>query len=345
MGPSSEESRVHPWDGFLVGPENALAHAGVMAMARGDDPALSPLVVHGPSGSGKSRLLAALVAERLVRRPESSVAHLGAEVFVALCHEATELPGGWAELRGRFRDLDLLVLDDLHALKRAPLVLEELGHTLDALTATGGAVAVSARVGPGQWSGWPSRLVNRLIGGLSVRVDRPGPASRRRYLLDHGRGLRLSAGAVDVLADAADGYRTLDGWLARIALAGRVGPDPLGITEIESILAEDGTTPSLSLDRIVKDVAARFGIRPSAIRSPARHASLVGPRHLAMHLARELTPLSFAAIGAYFGGRDAATVRHACRAAAARLDADPALGAAVSALRQRWRRGGDDEPA
>jgi chromosomal replication initiator protein len=222
------------------------------------------------------------------------------------------------------------------------LALEELGHTLDALAATGGAVAVSARVGPGQWSGWPTRLVNRLVGGLSVRVDRPGPASRRRYLLDHGRGLRLSAEAVDALAEAADGYRTLDGWLARIALAGRVNPGPLGVAEIEAILAEDGATPSLSVEQIVKDVAAKFGIRPSAIRSSARHASLVGPRHLAMHLARELTPLSFAAIGAYFGGRDAATVRHACRAATARIDADPALAAAVSALRQRWRQGSED---
>jgi chromosomal replication initiator protein len=225
------------------------------------------------------------------------------------------------------------------------LALEELGHTLDALAATGGAVAVSARVGPGQWSGWPTRLVNRLVGGLSVRVDRPGPASRRRYLLDHGRGLRLSAEAVDALAEAADGYRTLDGWLALIALAGRVNPGPLGVAEIESILAEDGATPSLSVEQIVKDVAAKFGIRPSAIRSSARHASLVGPRHLAMHLARELTPLSFAAIGAYFGGRDAASVRHACRAATARIDADPALAAAVSALRQRWRRGDDDGTA
>src|SRR3954470_14031616 len=88
VGPSPA-SGVHPWDGFLVGPENALAQASVLALARGEV-GLSPLVVHGPAGAGKSRLLAGLVAEWLARRPGSAVAHLGAETFAALCIEAAE---------------------------------------------------------------------------------------------------------------------------------------------------------------------------------------------------------------------------------------------------------------
>src|SRR5947208_7209049 len=198
----------HPWDDFLTGPENELAYASVLALARGDNKGLSPLVVHGPSGVGKSRLLSGLVSERLLRRPESSVAHVGAEAFAAACAEAAGQPGGWAELRGRFRGLDLFVIEDLHALERAPLALAELSHTLDALDEAGASVAVSARTGPGQWSGpgWPPRLVSRLVGGLAVRVDPPSLASRRRYLLDRarGRGLSVSAEAVDSLAEAAD---------------------------------------------------------------------------------------------------------------------------------------------
>src|SRR3954451_12787087 len=161
---------ANPWDGFVAGPENLLAQAGVMALARGE-PGISPLVVHGPSGVGKSRLLAGLVSERLLRRPESSVAHLGGEAFAAACAEAAGRLGGWAELRERFRGVDLFVLEDLHALERAPLALQELSHTLDALDGAGAAVAVSGRVGPGHWSGWPPWLVNRLVGGLAVRVD------------------------------------------------------------------------------------------------------------------------------------------------------------------------------
>src|SRR5438270_6559988 len=115
----------HPWDGFVSGPENALALAGATALARGDVAGLSPLVVHGPSGAGKSRLLAGLVAERLLRQPGASVAHLEAEAFAALCAEAADTRS-WSDVRDRFRQLDLFVLEDLHALARAPLALGEL---------------------------------------------------------------------------------------------------------------------------------------------------------------------------------------------------------------------------
>lgn len=335
---------ANPWDGFLIGPENALAHAGVLALARGEA-GFSPLVVHGPAGVGKSRLLAGLVAEWLARRPESPVAHLGAETFAALCIEAAEASGGWAELRGRFRSLDLLVLEDLRGLERAPLALVELGHTLDALEEAGAAVGVSAREGPGQWSGWPARLVNRLVGGLAVRVDPPGASSRRRFLLERTRArhLSLTAEAVDALAEAADGYRTLDGWIARLALDARLAHRPIDRALAETLLAEDGAPGAVTIDEVARAVAARFGVVPRDLRSASRRRTLVGPRQLAMHLARDLTGLSFAAIGAYFGARDPATVRHSCRTAAGRLAADPALAAAVAALHRRWQRGGSDD--
>jgi chromosomal replication initiator protein len=331
-----------PWDGFLIGPENALAHAAALALARGE-PGLSPWVVHGPAGVGKSRLLEGLVAEWLLRRPEAPVAHLGAETFAALCAEAMAAPGGWAELRGRFRGLDLLVLEDLHALERAPLALGELAHTLDALEEAGATVAASARVGPGQWSGWPVRLVNRLVGGLAVRVDPPGAASRRRFLLERSRAknLSLTAEAVDLLAEAADGYRTLDGWIARLALDARVHRRPVDGALAGSLLAEDGARAAVTVDEVARAVAARFGVSARDLRSASRRRTLVEPRHLAIYLARELTGASFAALGAYFGARDPATVRHACRAAAGRLAADPALAAAASALGRRWRRDED----
>ncbi len=328
---------AHPWDGYLIGPENALAQAGAMALARGEAAGVSPLVVHGPSGSGKSRLLAGLVAERLLRRPESAAAHLEAEAFAAACAEASGRPGGWAEVRGRFRRLDLFVLDDIQALERAPWAMEELSHTLDALDEAGAAVAVAAKSGPGQWSGWPARLVSRLSGGLSVRVDPPSPESRRRYLLDRARGggLALPIDVVEPLAEAADGYRTLDGWLAQLRLTARVGRGVIGPEAVEAILAGDPIGPP-TLDEIARAVAGKFGLSLRDLRGPTRRAVVAEGRHLAMHLARVHTPMSFRAIGDYFGGRDPATVRHACKAAADRIAADPALLAACEALARGW---------
>jgi chromosomal replication initiator protein len=338
----------HAWDGFLTGPENALAWASAQALARGEEVGISPLVVHGPSGVGKTRLLEGLVAERVSRWPGSSVAHLAAEAFAALCAEANEVHLGWGEVRARFRGLDLFVLDDVQALERAPLALEELTHTLDALGDVGAAVAVSARVGPGQWSGWPRRLVNRLLGGLVVGIEPPGLLSRRRYLLDRARarGINLAAGAVDALAEAADGYRTLDGWLARLGLAARIERRPLDLGLVEALLAGDGTIAPVDIDEIARAVSARFGVRVRELRSDSRRKAIAGPRHLAMHLARAATGLSFVAIGNYFGRRDPATVRHACRMAAERLAADPALAAAVDTLGRRWRKApSGDDPA
>jgi chromosomal replication initiator protein len=325
---------VHPWDGYLIGPENALAHAGAMALARGETAGFSPLVVHGPSGSGKTRLLAGLVAERLLRRPGSAVATLEGESFAAACAEASGRPGGWAELRDRFRRLDLFILDDLQALERAPWAMEELAHTLDALDEAGAAVAVAAKASPGQWSGWPSRLVNRLIGGLSVRIEPPSVESRRRYLLDRARsrGLALPSEVLEPMAEAADGYRTLEGWLSQVALTSRVERRVIGSELVETILEGD-PVGGPTLDEIARAVAERFGLKVRDLRGATRRAVVTEGRHLAMYLARRQTSLSFKAIGVYFGGRDPATVRHACNAAEALINADPALFAAVESFK------------
>ena len=345
-----ESSPPHPWDGLLIGPENSLAHAGALALARGEAAGVSPLVVHGPAGVGKTRLLAGLVAERLLRRPESAVAHVEAETFAASCAEASSRPGGWEEVRGRFRRLDLLVVDDLQSLERTPWALVELAHTLDALDEAGAAVAVAARVGPGGWSGWPARLVSRLTAGLAAGVERPTVESRRRYLLERARGRRLAVPfeAVEALAEAADGYRTLDGWLARLALLGRVERGKVPVADLVAAVLQ--TDPAIAegagpdLGQIARAVAAACHVRVGDLRSDTRRAAVAEARHLAIHLARLHTTLSFRAIGAYFGGRDPATVRHADRAAATRLAAAPELAAVVAALAVGWPRPVDRDP-
>jgi chromosomal replication initiator protein len=356
----------HPWDGYLTGPENELALAAAQALARGEREGYSPLVVHGPSGVGKSRLLAGLVVERLRRLPGSVVVHLDAQAFSMACSEAADVAAGagWPALRGRFRSVDLFVLEDLEGLRGSPLARDELAHTLDALDTAGAAVVVSAQSAPGTWSylEWPARLINRLLGGLAARIGPPTPASLRRYVLHiAGRhGIALQAEAVETLIQAADGYRTLDGWIARLALEARIErgqtgkrkshpqfapkgadlhpsrlmPRALDSQMVATILAEETRLAErpVTIDAIAQAVATRFKVRLGVMRGPSRRASIVTARHLAMHLARTHTGSSFAVIGNYFGGRDPATVRHACKSAAQRLNADPALAAAVSTL-------------
>jgi chromosomal replication initiator protein len=362
----------HPWDGYLTGPENELALAAAQAMARGECDGISPLVVYGPWGVGKSRLLAGLVTEWLRRQPGSAVAHVDAQAFLTSCQEAAVVAGGigWSALRGRFRSVDLFILEDLEGLERGPLARDELVHTLDALGAIGALMAFSARSAPGTWPslGWPNRLVNRLFGGLAVRMTPPGLASRRRYILQHANQhkLALQADAVETLAEAADGYRTLDGWISRLALEARlkneqqtreldkgkahrgrrssvhhhVSPAPLDPHTVATILADETLLVGsrITIDAITQDVARLFKIRVGVLRGPTRRASIIIARHLAMYLARRWAGLSFTAIGRYFGDRDSATVRHACKTTLIRLDADPTLAAAVAGLEAQWIR-------
>ncbi len=361
---SLHASLLHPWDDFLTGAENELALAGAQALARGEREGISPLVVHGPSGVGKSRLLAGLVVEWLRCQPGSTVAHLDAAEFAEACLEAARHneEGSWSELQTRYRTVKLLVLDDLEDLERASLAQDELVHTLDALDTLGASIVVSCRASPSQWlhTAWLARLVNRLIGGLVVRIDPPGLVSRRRYVLEQAqaRGLALSAEATESLAAAADEYRTLAGWLTCLALKTRLEPNSsrplarspggtrpaspltaLDLSAVTATLREETKllTSRLTVEQITRAVAVRFGVRLSALRGPSRQTSIVEARHLAMYLARLYTGLSFAAIGAHFGGRDPATVRHACKAAAGRLSANPALAAVVASYIQDCR--------
>jgi chromosomal replication initiator protein len=171
---------------------------------------------------------------------------------------------------------------------------------------------------------------------------------------------------VESLAEAADGYRTLDGWISRLELEARLKnerggmearrtpprvahrspahldapPAPLDSRTVAAILTEETHLAEVlvTIDGIARSVVERFGVRLSAVRGPGRQASIVEARHVAMHLARAHTGSSFAAIGAYFGGRDAATVRHACKVTAMRLSSDPTLAAAVARLEAPWGR-------
>jgi chromosomal replication initiator protein len=350
---------AHPWDEYLTGPENELAMAAAQAMATGKYDGMSPLVIYGPSGVGKSRLLAGLVAEWLQRQRSSSVAHVDARAFVNACFEAGTERGrsGWLAFHSWFRSVDLFVLEDIEGLKRVPWARDELAYTLDSLETSGAAVAVSAQSSPATWprETWPHRLVNRLTGGLTARITPPELMSRRRYILQHTRqsGMAIEAEAVEALAEASDGYRTLNGWISRLVLelqvsreqggrgAGQYAPGgALDSQTVATNLVEEMllAKPQLTIDVIAQDVADRLGVPLNVLRGPSRRASIVMARHVAMHLARTLASCSFAAIGTYFGGRDPASVRYACRMATMRLDSDPTLTAMLAPRSQGWQK-------
>lgn len=330
-----------PWDGFLVGPENALAHAAAVAVARGEAQGITPLIFHGPSGVGKSRLLEGLVDDRLRRSPDAAVALISGGEFLSPFDEHAD-PTDAADRHDRLRSLDLLALDDVDGLRRFPSAITALIPILDALADTGAAIVVAAKSGPGHWEGWPRRLTNRLSSGLSLRLEPPGPETRRRFLWERAsaRGLTLTAGAVDSLSEATETYATLEGWLTQIQESDRLrraGTTPIGAGDL---IDASRVPQARALDELTREVAARFGLTPNVIRGQSQRAVVSLPRQLAMWLAHREGGVGIGALGRYFGKRDPATVRHAIRTIARKVAEDPELAGTVEAISSAWRRSG-----
>jgi chromosomal replication initiator protein len=184
-------------------------------------------------------------------------------------------------------------------------------YTLDMLEADGAAMALSARPGPRAWprQGWPRRLVNQLVAGLWAQITPPGLASRRRYVLQHAsrHGVTLKAEAVETLAQAADGYRTFEGWISRLGLEARLKSDqegrgvgkvrprarqrlhvhpqtlsgPLDPCTVALIVAEETVLakPLVTVHAIARRVAAGFGVWLNVLRGPSHRASVDAARH------------------------------------------------------------------
>ena len=303
-GRSGPGSRAHaaspvrrhiPGTDYLTGPENELAMAAAQAMARGEHRGISPLVVHGPSGVGKSRLLAGLVAERLRREPGSAVAHLDAETFAASYAEAPARPGtgdGWSALRDRLRAVDLLVLEDLEGLARRPVGARRAGayarrargrrRRRGGLGADGAwDLAAPGVAGPADQpaAGRPDRADRPARAGLAPPLCPPA-APATHGLSAPGRGRRA----------ARRGRRRLP-HPRRLARPARArSPD-----RVEAAAARQGPRASTrrpsppswprrrswpsrpsTIDAIARSVAARFGVRLGA--GPRAQPAGVGRR-------------------------------------------------------------------
>lgn len=364
-------SGPHPWDDLIEGPENRLALACLRLLARSpSDPppdppigpdsdadsdadadsdsdapepieaAWSPLVLHGPSGVGKTVLLDGFVRECLQRDPGRRVLRLDASAFIAACVEAVR-NRAWRAFRARTRDLDVLIFEDVPGLARSPLAAREAVAMLDDLRRSGAIVVGAASARPGDWPAeLPRHLVDRWEGGLALRLEPPGPESLRRHALRRARllALRLAPDAIEALVRDHPSYRGLDGALARLKWKPRLAR--AGASASASQFAPSRTdgdpdpadNPVPTLAAITEAVARRYGVPSAALRGADRRQTLAEPRHLAMYLARRRGAAGVAAIGRHFGGRDPATVRHACGKIEERARTDPALLAVIASL-------------
>jgi chromosomal replication initiator protein len=270
-----------------------------------------------------------LLAQTLVDQLTTSAVGPSARIVVA--GEIGRSGGEGIDPFTGVRDTDLLVIEDLQRLSvRAAGEVERL---LDERTARNRPTVITSSVGPADLPRLPRRLTNRLTSGLVIRIDPPGPGSRRILASQLARkwGLQLSEEALDWLSmRSRGGARTLIGSLSKLAVAKR-SAGPLSLDEVRHQLASDPHPRSGSIDQIVSRVSSTFGVRPDEVLGPGRQRAVLVPRQVAMYLAREVAKMSLPHVGTAFG-RDHSTVLYACRRVAQAVKGDVKLRQTVREL-------------
>ena len=308
--------RPATFDEFVVGPTNRLAYASALGVVERLG-SLSPLVVHGPHGVGKTHLLEAVAggARRLGRDVQATM--LSAEQFTSSFLEGLQ-GGGLPSFRRKFRELHLLVVDDLQffAGKRATLV--EFIHTVDALQRAGRQIVVSADRHPAELAFLGNELRNRLTAGLVVDLQLPDATTRVGIVAQVAKklGLNLAADVGEYVAASFPGDpRELIGALKRLVAVSRAFDRKIDRAMAEEALDEllrnrRKTVRLTDIERAVCDV---FGLEQQTLQSSRKAKDVVRPRMLAMWLARKYTRAALSEIGRYFGGRSHSTVISAQR--------------------------------
>jgi chromosomal replication initiator protein len=326
----------YTFERFVIGPGNRLAHGAALAVAEAPSEAYNPLFLHGPPGLGKTHLLAAIANYLRDNAPGLSVRYTTAESFTNEFVTALKSKGSEA-FKARYRDIDVLLIDDVQFLQGKPATEEEFFHTFNALYESGSQLVLSADRIPSELSTLASRLRDRFEWGLTVAVEPPNLATRltvlRRLVEEAGIEI-VDEGALTELANRIEAnVRQLHGALTRVMAHASLMARPLSSELIAEVVPRTRPTQPTSVEEIQQRVAERFGISRAELVGSSRAATPLRARQVAIFLTRDLTDLSLPQIGRLYGGRDHTTVLNSLRRVEAGLDDDPELAEKVRELR------------
>lgn len=325
----------YTFDSFVRGKNVYLAHAAAQAVAESPARAYNPLFIYGGVGLGKTHLLHAIGNHVLGKPGGLSMAYTTSERFAI---ELINAIGSNAQesFRAKYRNVDLLLIDDVHFLKNKEGTQEELFHTFNELYGNGRQIVLSSDRPPDELQGLQDRLVSRFRWGLVADVQAPDLETRIAILREKARwrGVDVEDQVLELIATRiTSNVRDLEGALIRVVAYVELGEGPLTDKVLAEILPKEDIARRLTVDIIKDEVASRYKISLEDIEGPTRKREVTQARQIAIYLARELTQSSFPALGRAFGGRDHTTTMHSYQKVQELMRQMPLLKGEIEAMR------------
>jgi chromosomal replication initiator protein len=348
-GPGEPTARLNPkylFDTFVIGASNRFAHAAAVAVAEAPAKAYNPLFIYGESGLGKTHLLHAIGHYARSLYPGTRVRYVSSEEFTNEFINSIR-DGKGDSFRKRYREMDILLVDDIQFLADKESTQEEFFHTFNTLHNANKQIVLSSDRPPRQLVTLEDRLRNRFEWGLTTDVQPPELETRIAILRKKAVQEQLNA-PPEVLEFIASrisrNIRELEGALIRVTAFASLNRQPvdLGLTEIvlkDLIPGGEDSSPEITATAIMAATADYFGLTVDDLCGSSRSRVLVTARQIAMYLCRELTDLSLPKIGAQFGGRDHTTVMHADRKIRALMAERRSIYNQVTELTNRIKNG------
>jgi chromosomal replication initiator protein len=306
------------FDTFVVGSNNQFAHSACFAVAKAPAKTYNPLFIYGGSGLGKTHLLQAIGHHVLNTQKSSRVMYISSEQFTNEFIDAIQ-NGTLVKFRKKYRQADVLMIDDIQFLAGKERSQEEFFHTFNTLHDGHKQIILSSDRPASEIEKLEQRLVSRFEWGMTAEIQPPDMETRIAILKKKAEGMSIAIEPwiIEFLADKIrNNVRRLEGALMRVASYRSLSDREITREVIENLLRDifqEQAKRAVTIDQIQRRVAEHFDVRLADMTSKRRPANIAFPRQIAMYLSRELTSSSLTDIGDAFGGKDHGTVIHACK--------------------------------
>ena len=331
------------FDTFVIGSNNNFACAAAQAVAQAPGKSYNPLFLYGGVGLGKTHLLHAIGQHVVAHKKGARVAYVSSEKFTNEYIDGIQ-NNQLVRFRKKYRQTDVLLIDDIQFLAGKERIQEEFFHTFNALHEAHKQIVLTCDRPASEIQNLEHRLVSRFEWGLVTDLQPPDVETRLAILQKKAQimGVQLPEEIMNFLANRIrTNIRRLEGALIRVASYASLTGKKISLEVVEGLLREilhEEGRYSINIELIQKKVAEQFDIRLADMTSKRRPENIAFPRQVAMFLARQMTDTSLSAIGEAFGGRDHGTVLYACRLVKDRMEVDPNIRQIVSYLEKALMR-------